>query len=192
MTCCVIGLLILAIVGRFRRAVGRAEAPALFAPVAQRPVPGQTLVAPMPAEPEPPQGSAAVFRYAASALALCLVAMPVLVWAGLLENTGSLGMWLLRVACYLALIAVAVVLSRSLAGLRNARGTGWRLLVTGAVLFEAGVMDMHVFGVIKVEHGNSLADIIFHNVGPVLAVIGALVLVTGAVSRRNALVSAQR
>lgn len=182
MTCCIVGLLILSVVGRIRRAVGGAETPILFAPVARRPAPGQTLPPPV-WEPESGPAVAAVFRYAAIGVALCLPAIPVLVWAGLMENTGSTAMWLVRAACYLGLIVVAVMLSRAVPFWRNARGVGWLLIVLGAVIFETGVLDMHVFGLIEVDHDNLLGDVIFHNVGPVLAVAGGLVLLYGAAGR---------
>ena len=41
MTCCIVGLLILSVVGRFRRVVGGVPAAEVFAPVACRPAPGQ-------------------------------------------------------------------------------------------------------------------------------------------------------
>jgi hypothetical protein len=186
MTCCIVGLLIMTLVGRFRRAVGLAEKPELFAPVASRPAPGQTLTAAAVGQAAPRPATAAVFRYAALAMAGCLLGGPVLVWAGLLENTGSTGMWLVRGVCYLAAIAVAVILSRSMPLWRNARGPGWLLVVAGAVLFETGVLDMHVFRVIEVDHGNLLGDMVFHNIGPALAVVGGLVLLVGAQSRRAA------
>lgn len=189
MTCCIVGLLIMTLVGRFRRAVGPAPKPALFAPAAQRPAPGQTLVAASivdpPVTPERPD-TAAVFGYAALATAGCLLAVPVLVWAGLLENTGSTAMWLARGVCYSLAIAVAVMLSRSVPLWRNARGPGWLLVIAGAVLFETGVLDMHVFRLIEVDHGNLLGDMVFHNIGPALAVIGGLVLGYRAMQRRSA------
>ena len=48
MTCCIVGLLILLVVGRLRRAVGGpVDEPVLFAPVARRAAPGQTLPEPL-------------------------------------------------------------------------------------------------------------------------------------------------
>lgn len=185
MTCCIVALLILSVVGRVRRAFGRADAPMLFAPVARRPAPGQTLTAPVPAGAEPPPATAVVFRYAAAGIAGCLVAVPLLVWAGVLENTGSPARWLLRAASYLTLIAVALMLSRAVPLGRTARGTGWLLIAVGAVVFETGVLDMHVFGLIEADHESLLGDIVFHNVGPVLMLIGAVVLSYGAAGRRK-------
>jgi hypothetical protein len=185
MTCCILGLLILMTVGRLRRAVGGgAPTPMLFAPVAQRPAPGQPMAAPVIAESGAP-ASAAVFGYAAFGMALCLVAVPVLAWTGALENTGSAAMWLLRGACYVALIAIAVLLSRSVPVFRNIRGAGWLLVVLGAVIFETGVLDMHLFGIIGVDHSNLLGDFVFHNVGPALAMIGGLALLYRAAGRRT-------
>jgi len=188
MTCCIVGLLILSVVNRIRRAAGgRIDEPALFAPVARRPAPGEAL--PQPLAPTAIAASravtSAVFRYCGLGVALCLVAAPLLVFAGVLENTGSTAVWLLRGVCYLALIAVAVVLSRSVGLLRNLRGPGWLLVVLGAVVFESGVVDMHLFRVIEVDHGNLLGDMIFHNVGPLIAVIGGLVLLYEAAGRRK-------
>ena len=188
MTCCIVGLLILSVVNRIRRALGgRVDEPALFAPVARRPAPGQTVprpVAPVAAAPAAAVSSP-VFRYCALGVALCLVAAPLLVWAGVLENTAPTAVWLVRGVCYLALIVVALVLSRSVGLLRNATGPGWFLVVLGAVVFESGVADMHVFRVIEVDHGNLMGDIIFHNVGPLIAVVGALVLLYEAAGRRK-------
>ena len=188
MTCCIVGLLILSMVARVRRAVGRpVEDPVVFAPVARRAAPGQTLPEPLCAAAAADAGpaTAAVFRYCALGVALCLAAAPLLVWTGVLENTGSTAMWLLRGACYVALIGVAIILSRSVPALRGLRGTGWLLVVLGAVIFESGVADMHLFGLIEVDHGNLLGDMVFHNVGPVIAVIGGLVLLYGAAGRRS-------
>ena len=185
MTCCIVGLFVLAVVSRIRRAFGVAEIPQLFAPVAARPAPGQSLPPPaLVAAPSRP-ADAAIFRYAAGGVALCLTAAPLLVWLGVLENTGSTAMWLLRGACYLVLIGLAVVLSRSVGLLRGFRGTGWLLVVLGAVIFESGVADMHLFRLIEVDHGNLLGDMVFHNIGPLIAVIGAAVLLYGAGRRRT-------
>jgi len=186
MTCCIVGLLVLAVVGRIRRVFGVAEEPALFAPVATRPAPGQILPQPVRVDADPRPAGAAVFRYAAAGVAICLVGTPMLVWLGVLENTGSTAMWLLRALCYLALIGLAVVLSRSVALLRGIRGAGWLLVVLGAVIFESGVADMHLFGLIEVDHhANMFGDMVFHNVGPLIAVIGGLVLLYGAAGRRS-------
>ncbi len=187
MTCCIVGLLILSVVNRIRRAAGgRVDEPALFAPVARRPAPGETVPQPLaPSAVAADAVTSAVFRYCAVGVALCLVAAPLLVWFGVLENTGPAATWLLRGVCYLALIGVAVALSRSVGVLRNVRGTGWLLVVLGAVVFESGVVDMHLFRVIEVDHGNLLGDMVFHNVGPLIAVIGAGVLLYGAAGRRS-------
>ncbi|MEI6252367.1 MAG: hypothetical protein WCP30_06135 [Mycobacteriaceae bacterium] len=185
MTCCIVGLFILAVVGRVRRAFGAVETPMVFAPVAQRPAPGQSLPQPMSVAADPSPAGAAVFRYAAAGVALCLTAAPLLVWLGVLENTGSTTTWLLRGVCYLLLIGLAVVLSRSVGLLRGFRGPGWLLVVLGAVIFESGVADMHLFRVIEVDHGNIVGDMVFHNVGPLIAVIGAVVLLYGAAGRRS-------
>ena len=187
MTCCIVGLLLLALVSRVRRAVGLAPddsdaARSLFAPVAQRPAPGQAAVAPCPMPVDCRPGGAAVFRYAASAFLVCLTVVPVLAWTGVIENTGSTPIWLARGACYLSLVALAVMLSRgSFWGDR--RGPGWLLIVAGAVIFETGVLDMHVFRIIEVE--DLRGDMVFHNVGPALALAGGLVLLYGAAGRRR-------
>lgn len=186
MTCCIVGLLILSVVGRLRRAVGApVEEPVLFAPVARRAAPGQTVPEPMYAAANPVPTNAAVFRYCALGVALWLAAAPLLVWTGVLENTGSTTMWLLRGGCYVALIVLAIVLSRSVPLLRGLRGPGWLLVVLGAVIFESGVADMHLFRLIEVDHGNLLGDMVFHNVGPMIAMFGALVLLYGAAGRRR-------
>jgi hypothetical protein len=35
---------------------------------------------------------------------------------------------------------------------RNPRGAGWLLVVVGAVIFELGVFDMHVFRLFEIDH----------------------------------------
>ena len=188
MTCCIVGLLILAVVGRIRRAFGGAgETTMLFAPVAHRPAPGQTVAASgLPAaggvrRPE----TAVVFQYAALGIALCLVAAPVLVWSGVMENTGTPGRWLVRGACYLALAVLTARLSRSATVLRAPRGAGTMLVIVGVMIFELGVLDMHVFRIFEVENGNIMGDLAFHNAGPVVTMIGGLVLLYGAAGRRT-------
>jgi len=189
MTCCIVGLLIFAVVGRVRRAfgggAGAGDATMLFAPVAQWPAPGQTVAASAVAgaDADGPPKTAAVFRYCALGIAICLIATPMLVWSGVMENSGSPAMWLLRDSCYVALIVVMIKLSRSATILGAHRGAGTLLVIVGAVIFELGVIDMHVFRLFEIHHGNSMGDLVFHNAGPVLAVIGGLVLLYGAAGR---------
>ena len=186
MICCLVGLLILTVVGRLRRVVGlgRDPAPLVFAPVACRPAAGEApreLIDRPGVDAGPPPVS--VLRYAALAVAACLVGIPLLVICGVVENTGSATAWLLRSVCYLAVIVAAVMLSRSMSIWRASRGAGAMLIVAGAVVFETGVLDMHVFRIIEIE--NLTGDMVFHNVGPALAVIGGLVLLYGAAGRRT-------
>ncbi len=172
------------VVGRIRRALGLApdEERTIFAPVAQRPAPGQMLTPHSPAAVARLPVGAAVFRYAALGVAACLTAVPVLAWTGVIENTGSAPVWVLRGLCYLSLIAVAVMLSHG-SFWSTKRGPGWLLVVAGAVIFETGVLDMHVFRVVEVE--NLAGDMVFHNIGPAIAMIGGLVLLYDAAGRRN-------
>lgn len=176
------------VLGRIKRLAGRGEVPALFAPVAQRPSalgaarPGGDVAA-TPVAAATGSRPTAVFRYAAAGVALCLVAVPMLVWTGILENSGSPAMWLLRTTCYLALIAVALMLSHAVPFGRRARGVGWALIASGAVIFETGILDMHFFGLIQVDHHNLIGDAVFHNVGPALALAGGAVLFYGAAGR---------
>ena len=187
MICCLVGLLILTVVGRVRRVVGLGgdPAPLVFAPVACRPAAGEApreLIDQRPgADAGPPPVS--VLRYAALAVAACLVGIPLLAICGAVENTGSAAAWLLRSVCYLAVIVAASVLTRSMPIWRAPRGVGAVLIVAGAVVFETGVLDMHVFRIIEIE--NLTGDMVFHNVGPALAVIGGLVLLYGAAGRRT-------
>ncbi len=187
MTCCIVGLLILAVVGRVRRAFGggASDATMLFAPVAQWPTPGQAVAASAVAGADRPPKTVAVFRYCALGIALCLIATPMLVWSGAMANTGSPAIWLMRSSCYVALIVVMIKLSRLATILRSHRGAGTLLVVVGAVIFELGVIDMHVFRLFEIphHHGNSMGNLVFHNVGPVLAVIGSLMLLYGAAGR---------
>jgi hypothetical protein len=189
MTCCIVGLLILAVVGRIRRVFGGGadDTSMLFAPVAQRPVPGQAMSASVSPLAETgvdrrPE-TTAVFRYCSIGIALCLIAAPVLVWSGIIANTGSPAMWLLRGGCYVVLAVVALRLSRSAMILRAPSGAGALLVVTGAVIFELGVIDMHVFRLFEIDHENIVGDMVFHSAGPVVAMIGVLVLLYGAAGR---------
>lgn len=206
MICCIVGLLILTTVGRLRRLVGlrTGENTVLFAPVAQRPAAGQAVFAPAAPATEPAEPAVAprrpdpnVFGYAGTGVAVGLVAGPLLVWSGAAENTGSTADWLLRGLCYLAVIVVAAMLSRSASIWRLPRGAGPLLIVVGAVIFEIGLLDMHVFGILAMHdhagnmpghthgavHANMLADMIFHGVGPALALAGALTLGYGSTGR---------
>jgi hypothetical protein len=184
MACCIIGLLILATVGRLRRALGMGggDSEMLFAPVAQRPAPGETLAPVTAAVPDQPIRTA-VLRYCALGIAIGTVATPLLVWTGIAENTATIGAWLLRTAAYLILAAAALALSRAVVVGRWIAGPGWLLIVVGAVVFETGLLDMHAFRLFEIDHGDVAADIVFHNIGPALALIGAGVLLYGFAGR---------
>ena len=187
MTCCIVGLAILMMLRRVRRVFGGRdeEAPVLFAPVARRPAPGQAPVPVMAAGPVPVfrPASANVLRASAFGIAVCLIGTPVLVWFGAVENTGSATGWLLRGACYLAVIAAALALSRAATIWRAPGGAGTLLIIVGAVIFELGVLDMHVFRVIDIDWRDTLAYMAFHNIGPVLAMAGGLLLLYGSRGR---------
>ena len=200
MTCCIVGLLILSLVARVRSAVGgRTDEPVVFAPVARRAAPGQTLpdqtlpdqtlpdVLTATAEPGPaPRGtSSPVLRYAALGIAICAVGYPLLARAGAVTNTGSTAAWLMRSGLYLAALVAAVRLSRSETIWRAPSGAGTLLIVVGAVIFELGTIDMHVFRLYAVDSSNIMALMAFHNAGPALAMIGGLVLLYGAAGRRR-------
>lgn len=183
MTCCIVGLLIFSVVSRVRRAVGgRADEPVLFAPVASRPAPGQAPqpVAVRAAPLEPSRVISPVLRYCVLAIAMCLVGYPLLAFVGMVENTGSFVGWALRSILYLGAIVAAVLLSRSGPVWRAPRGVGTLLIVAGAVVFELGMLDMHVFRLVAVDRSNILALMAFHNAGPALAMAGGAVLLYGA------------
>ncbi len=183
MTCCIVGLVLLMVVGRLRRIFGgRAGEPALFAPVARRPGAGQAPAAVAAPEPESesaarmPPATANVLRYCAFGIIVCLVGIPVLAWTGAVQNTGSATGWLLRSACYLAIVIAAAALSRSGTIWSAPAGAGTLLIVVGAVTFELSVIDMHLFGVIDIDPRDMLAYMVFHNIGPALAMVGGLLL----------------
>jgi hypothetical protein len=188
MTCCIVGLLIMMAVGRIRRALGGAprgaprDAEVVFAPVARRPAPGQTLAAPV-IEPEPAPAGAAIFGYAAVGIALCLIVAPALVWTGVAVSTAPVQTWLVRSGLYLAVIVAAVLLGRTAAVLRAPPGAGSLLIVIGVIVFELGLIDMHLFRLFDITAGDLIGDMIFHNVGPALAMAGGLVLAYGAAGR---------
>lgn len=190
MTCCIVGLLILSLVGRLRRAVGRPAAePVLFAPVARRAAPGQTLPEPVVAAVDTgaaPRGeSSPVLRYCAMGIALCLVGYPLLARSGVVVDTGSTFAWWLRSLLYFGVLAAAAMLSRSTVIWRAPSGPGALLIVVGAVVFELGMLDMHVFRLFAVDSANILAIMVLHNAGPALAMVGGLVLLYGAAGRRT-------
>ena len=190
MTCCIVGLLILSVVGRLRRAVGRPVAePVLFAPVARRPAPGQTLSQPptLDAATATAAGrrSSPVLRYCALGIGVCLVGYPLLARAGVVTDTGSTTAWLMRSGLYLAVLVAAVVLSRAVAIWKAPSGVGTLLIVAGAVIFELGMIDMHAFRLIAVDGTDMLALMAFHNAGPVLAMLGGAVLLYGAAGRTS-------
>lgn len=190
MTCCIVGVLLTMAFLRIRRLFGRRPAePMLFAPVARRPAPGETL-------PELPAASlaansdrsdGAVLRYCALGIAVCLAGTPLAVLAlpGVLDNTGSPLVWLLRSGLYLAVALAALALSRSAALWRAPRGLGTALVVCGAIVFELGVLDMHGFGLFGIEGSNVMALMVFHNIGPALAILGGLLLAYGSRGRTS-------
>ena len=188
MTCCIVGLLIFAVVGRIRRVFGGGadDTSMLFAPVAQRPAQGQSMTAyvfgVVDVGVDRPQTSV-VLRYCSIGIALCLIGAPALVWSWFLVNTGSPASWLLRGGCYLVLAVVAFRLSRSVTIVRARSGAGTLLVIVGAVIFESGVIDMHVFRLFEIDHENIVRDMVFHSAGPVVAMLGGLVLLYGAAGR---------
>lgn len=190
MACCIVGLLILSLVSRVRRVIGgRVDEPVLFAPVARRAAPGETLPVPVHAagEAEPAAGrvTSPVLRYVAAGIAACLIGYPLLTHAGALTNTGSTMPWLLRSGLYLAILFSAVMLSRSMTIWRAPRGIGTLLIVVGAVVFELGMLDMHLFQLFSVDSSDLTAFMVFHNAGPVLAMLGGAVLLYSGAGRTN-------
>ena len=189
MTCCIVGLFVLAVVGRIRHVFGAVETPMVFAPVASRPAPGQALPEALTVSVEPRPAarpkSSPVPLYCALGIAACLVGYPLLAHTGVLTDTGSTLAWLMRSGLYLAALAAAVMLSRSEAIWRAPRGAGTLLIVAGAVIFELGMIDMHIFRLFAVDSSSMRELMVFHNAGPALAMIGGLVLLYGAAGRRR-------
>ena len=187
MTCCIVGFLILAAVGRVRRTLGltRAadeDAATLFAPVAWRPAAGEAPRAPAEPGTRARRGNDAVLTYCAVGIAGCLVGIPALVVSGAAHNTGSAWLWLLRGACYLAVIVAALRLRRSVTIWSAPNGAGTALMVVGAVIFELGVLDMHAFRLFSFGP-NLIASAVFHNVGPAVAMAGGVALLYGSRGR---------
>ena len=108
-----------------------------------------------------------------------------LAYSGTVDNTGSTLAWALRSGLYLAAGMAAVSLSRTGPVWRAPRGVGTLLIVAGAVVFELGMLDMHVFRLFAVDSSNILALMVFHNAGPTLAMLGGAVLLYGATGRRS-------
>ncbi len=186
MTCCIVGFLILTAVGRVRRTLGFRRAPeaaaTLFAPVAWRPAAGQAPRVPAQPVTRARRGNDAVLTYCAVGIAVCLVGMPALAFSGAAHNTGSAWLWLLRSACYLAVIVAALRLRRSVTIWSAPRGAGTALMVVGAVIFELGVLDMHAFRLFSFG-SNLMANAVFHNVGPAVAMAGGVALLYGSRGR---------
>ena len=67
--------------------------------------------------------------------------------------------------------------------MRARSGAGTLLVIVGAVIFESGVIDMHVFRLFEIDHENIVRDMVFHSAGPVVAMLGGLVLLYGAAGR---------
>lgn len=179
MVCCIVGLVVLVVVGRVRRLLGLTRSGGevvLFAPVASRPAPGQAPALESAPVAEAVPGVVSVLRYCALAVAVCLVGVPLLVLGGVVQNTGSAAAWLARSACYLGVILAAVVFSRSIPVWRAPRGAGTLLIVLGAVVFELGVLDMHAFGLFDFAGDDLVGDMVFHNLGPVIAMAGGLLM----------------
>lgn len=190
MTCCILGLFVLAVVSRIRRAFGgRVEEPVLFAPVARRAAPGQTAPEPEPAFTGADEAlrsqRSPVLRYCALAIAICLVGYPLLARTRSVQDTGSALAWVTRSLLYLAAFVAAAMLSRSSIIWQAPSGLGALLIVVGAVVFELGMLDMHVFRLFAVDSSNIATLMVFHNAGPGLAMIGGLVLLYGAAGRRR-------
>lgn len=189
MTCCIVGLLILSLVGRVRRTLGRVDELVLFAPVARRAGPGRTVPEALPVSAEPGPASrprsSPVPLYCALGIAVCLVGYPLLAHSTVLIDTGSILAWLMRSGLYLVALTAAVMLGRSEARWRAPSGAGTLLIVTGAVIFELGMIDMHIFRLFAVDSSNMLELAAFHNAGPAVVMIGGLVLLYGAAGRRN-------
>jgi len=199
MTCCIVALLILGAFGRvralFRRLIGRADpAPAVFAPVAWRPAPGQPERAAAVRAPARPRanGTSPVPRYCALGIAVCLAGAPMLVWSGAVAHTGSGAVWLLRCVCYLAVIGVAIRLSRSPGLWPAPRGAGSLLIVLGAVIFELSMLDMHIFRLYAIDSSDFIGLMVFHNIGPALAIAGAVALAYGSAGRSTTSVRSSR
>lgn len=187
MTCCIVGLLILSLVSRVRRVLGRrVDEPVLFAPVARRAAPGETLPEPVDvARPTGVSHTSPVLGYVAAGIALCLVGYPLLANAGVLTNTGSTLPWLMRSGLYLAVLFTALRLRGSMPIWRAPKGVGTLLVVVGAVIFELGMLDVHVFRLFAVDSSDVMAFMVFHNAGPVLAMLGGAVLFYGAAGRTS-------
>ena len=190
MTCCVVGLLIFAGVRWARRLLGseRNDMHAHCAPMATRPVPGgiseaslRPVLAKSPAVGH--KASIGLFLYFGAGIGVYLVAVMVLLWTGAAQSVGAPLAWILRTGCYLGLLLAAVCLSRPRQRLDARKRAGWALIAVGAAIFELGVLDMHLFRVIQIAHGNPLWDIVFHNVGPALALAGTFLLLRAGAGR---------
>lgn len=58
-------------------------------------------------------------------------------------------------------------------------------MIVGTVIFELSVLDMHVFRVIAIDSANMLQMFVFHNIGPLVAIIGGAVLGYGSLGRSS-------
>ena len=168
MLCCVaFGLVVASILRAFRRVTGRGpEVTTVFAPPARRPAPGAPA-APPPAPVTPPRAPAParartgragpILRATAAGGAVYLVAVAALLAAGAASTSAGGATWTLRSLAYLvaaagALIAAAAAPSPA-APVAKRETLGCALVGAGAAWLELGLLDMHLFGLLRIGGG---------------------------------------
>jgi hypothetical protein len=196
MLCCVaVGFVIATILRAWRRLTGRGPEPtSVFAPTARRPAPGgAAALAPPQAAPEPGEARAgrrspaAVLRFAAAGVALYIVAVPALAALGAADLGGAFALWALRSAVFAVVAATLLVASgtapRPPGALRGRHLAGCALLGLGLAWLELGLLDMHAFGLLRIEGGGAGAEVAFHGAA-VLAIALGWVLSAGPAAVR--------
>ena len=183
MLCCVaVGFVIATILRAWRRITGRGPEPtSVFAPPARRPAPGSAAAFAPPRPPAAVPGAAgrspaAVLRFAAAGVALYAVSVLALAALGAADLQAGAGRWALRSAVFAAVAATLLVASGtapSPAGpLPRRRLAGCALLGLGLAWLELGLLDMHLFGLVRIAGGGAGWDVAFHGAGVVAIAAG--------------------
>lgn len=176
MLCCAV---LLAIVGVLLRR-GQLRDP--FPPTARRSADGTTPFAAAQAfeqpQSQPARGRAAVLRGAAVGVVLYVASVTALTATGAAEPLDASGLhWFLRDLLFAVLAATALVLAARDRGRAPAKRqrAAYAVAGAGAAWTVLGIVDMHVFMLFELAHGQLLWDAVFHTAG-VWAMCTALLL----------------
>ena len=126
--------------------------------------------------------AASELRFAAAGAAVYAAAVPALLALDAAHDhpTPAVG-WLVRDLFLALFVVAALVVARRWAGSeslpRGRERLACALMGAGAVWFELGILDQHVFGLFHIAHGAVLWDAFFHGAGAVAFLAGWALLV---------------